>query len=235
MKAKLKDGLVDGEYYGSLFFCEEMRFEGFKDTGELSRNGNYEICDWYYTPEMLEFEAKVSEEIKAHIDKLNPAYRAKYPDALGWGWPNNFYIKVSNNAKDENDLDLLRFIVDKDLFVPYSCEESDLDGPLRNHKFYTICDYQGDSLTTKAFKTQIKSDDEKYNNHDEHYKQQIEPIDILDQISKNLENTTLTAVQKKDYLFGLKYFLRIGTKDDALKEINKGQNYINRVLTGEFR
>ena len=77
---------------------------------------------------------------------------------------------------------------------------------------------------------------EKAVNHDPHYaSQKIEPIDVIEQVAENIEQTSLNAKQKILVLQGLKYLLRLGTKDDAIKELNKAENYLHRALNGEWR
>lgn len=73
-------------------------------------------------------------------------------------------------------------------------------------------------------------------NHDKHYASQtIEPINVIEQVAQNLENTKLSAKQKLLVLQALKYLLRLGTKDDGFKEVNKAENYLHRALNGKWR
>jgi len=169
---------------------------------------------------------QVSEEIKNHIDKLNPAYRAKYPDALGWGWVSLSSQYDCDKKKEDQALSWLRFIVDESSYIPHSFDEGDLTKVLYPIGYHTLCDYQGDvkqSLTTEK--------------HDSHYaKQEIQPIEIMEQIiltnvPEDLHEQVLLNFR---LALGAKYVLRTGHKDSYIKELQKAQNYLKRAETGEW-
>ena len=72
-------------------------------------------------------------------------------------------------------------------------------------------------------------------NHDSHYsKQAIEPQTVIEQVARNIHDK-VTPEQAINILQSLKYMLRLGTKDDVLKEVSKSVNYQTRALTGEWR
>ena len=72
-------------------------------------------------------------------------------------------------------------------------------------------------------------------NHDSHYsKQAIEPQSVIEQVARNIHDK-VTPTQAINILQSLKYMLRLGTKDDVLKEVSKSVNYQTRALTGEWR
>jgi len=72
-------------------------------------------------------------------------------------------------------------------------------------------------------------------NHDSHYsKQAIEPQSVIEQVARNIHDK-VTPEQAINILQSLKYMLRLGTKDDVLKEVSKSVNYQTRALTGEWR
>ena len=80
------------------------------------------------------------------------------------------------------------------------------------------------------------SDKIEVKNHDEHYARQgIQPILVLEQIAENLDKTKLSAKQKHNILEAGKYLLRLGTKDDPEKELDKLHNYVTRAYSGEWR
>ncbi len=72
------------------------------------------------------------------------------------------------------------------------------------------------------------------NNHDEHYKQAIEPIDFIEQVLENLGDK---ASNSQLYHIGnaVKYLGRLGKKDDIDKELDKIENYIHRARMGKWR
>jgi len=75
----------------------------------------------------------------------------------------------------------------------------------------------------------------KTKNHDSHYsKQTIEPINVIEQVARNIDKTELSPEAKNSILQATKYLLRIGCKDEPLKELAKARNYINRASTGKW-
>jgi len=72
------------------------------------------------------------------------------------------------------------------------------------------------------------------NNHDTHYRQDIEPIEVIEQVAKNIADK-VTPEQLVNITQALKYMLRLGTKDDIAKELDKAQNYLHRASTGKWR
>lgn len=73
------------------------------------------------------------------------------------------------------------------------------------------------------------------NNHNTHYNtDEIEPIDVMEQVNKNI-NGKVSPTEQLNIIQALKYILRAGTKDSAMDEINKAENYLVRARTGEWR
>ncbi len=91
-------------------------------------------------------------------------------------------------------------------------------------------------MSTKEIETVINEVyKEEPKNHDSHYsKQAIEPQSVIEQVARNIHDK-VTPEQAINILQSLKYMLRLGTKDDVLKEVSKSVNYQTRALTGEWR
>ena len=73
-----------------------------------------------------------------------------------------------------------------------------------------------------------------FENHDSHYKDEIETIDFINQVLYNLGDK---VENEQFYCIGnaIKYLGRLGKKDDITKELDKVENYIHRARTGEWR
>lgn len=80
------------------------------------------------------------------------------------------------------------------------------------------------------------------NNHDDHYKnfEKVlghQPITVMEAVACNGLPQEFHAQAKRNLhvAMAIKYLLRLGSKDEANKEINKAENFLYRARTGSWR
>ena len=72
--------------------------------------------------------------------------------------------------------------------------------------------------------------------HDEHYKEGIQAIDIMEQrLCVGIpEGYHADILRNFRIAMALKYLVRCGKKDGSEKELDKAINYLHRAKTGEW-